>query len=75
VATAIADIDDLAQDGPALVAAVHTIVSELVQEFGRPEVLQVRRDGAVMGRYWDRAIFPRVQTWAQDAGVEVVEGT
>jgi hypothetical protein len=71
VATGVADVNGLARGGPRLVAATHVLVSELVQDFGCPEVLQVSRDGAIRGQHWDSTNSTAVRAWAEASGVEV----
>jgi hypothetical protein len=71
VATSLADIDELAYDGPALVRATHSLTGTLVQAFGHPEPLQTTAEGALRRKYWGRS--REILTWAADSGVEIVD--
>lgn len=73
IATAVADVDDLAEGGAALVAATHGLASGLMQEFGYPEALQVSADGELRIRYWITQEGQLLQRWAADNGVVVSE--
>jgi hypothetical protein len=74
VATGVFDIDDLAEDGPLLVSATHSLATGLFQHFSYPEALQVTSDGAVRIRYWGQDA-QRVRAWAGSCGVEVSDQT
>jgi hypothetical protein len=71
VADMVADIDDLCDDGPALVTATYRLASELFQAFGAPEVPAITPDGAVRLSYWYRDQQAHITEWAKEAGVEV----
>ncbi|TJZ95308.1 AlbA family DNA-binding domain-containing protein [Actinacidiphila oryziradicis] len=76
VATDVFDIDDLAEDGPALVAAAAGLATDLIQYFGYPEVLQMTNDGRIRTKYWSRERYgPQVMAWAATAGVELTDET
>lgn len=68
---AVADLDDLATDGPGQVAVTHRLASGLHQAFGQPEAPLVTAGGGVRIRYWYRDIQQDLTTWAAAAGVEV----
>jgi hypothetical protein len=71
VARGAFDIDDLAEEGPPLVAATYSLVSELFQHFGYPEAPQATRDGAFRIKYWREPVAQQVRAWAEGCGVEV----
>jgi hypothetical protein len=76
VTTGAFDIDDLAEDGPPLVAATSYLVTGLIQHFGFPETLQMTSDGTIRTRYWNSQRYgPSVQRWATVAGVETTDET
>lgn len=61
------DIDDLATDGAPLIVAAHRLASELFQEFGVPESLQLTAEGAIRLPYWDQSRRPQLEKWAKHA--------
>lgn len=68
------DIDDLAEDGPALIAATSTLAAGLIQHFGYPETLQMTTDGVIRSQYWSNLRYgPAVQKWATQANVETTQ--
>lgn len=72
VSTGVFDVEDLSDDGPALVSAAYRLASGLFQELGRPEALHLTRDGSIRVGMWqsnDRAPLSR---WAEAAGVQTV---
>ncbi|MEV4819301.1 AlbA family DNA-binding domain-containing protein [Micromonospora tulbaghiae] len=71
VADMVADVDDLCDDGPALVAATYRLASELFQAFGAPEVPAITPDGAVRLTFWYRDQRAYIAEWAKEAGVEL----
>ncbi|MFI7578422.1 helix-turn-helix domain-containing protein [Micromonospora sp. NPDC049497] len=71
VADMVADIDDLCNDGPALVATTYRLASELFQAFGAPEVPAITPDGAVRLSFWYRDQQPYIAEWAKEADVEL----
>jgi hypothetical protein len=76
VASGVFDIDDLAEDGPALFAAGADLSSSLIQHFGYPEALQVTREGSIRTQYWNGQGFrPRLLQWAAEAGVPTTDAT
>jgi len=75
-ATSVFDVDDLAEDGPALVAATSALAAGLIQHFGYPETLQMTTDGVIRSQYWSsRRYGPRVQEWATRARVDTTQDT
>ncbi|MEU0184167.1 ATP-binding protein [Streptomyces sp. NPDC006207] len=72
-ATTVADIDDLASEGPELVAAAYRLGSHLVQAFGRPEILQLTAAGALRWNYWGEHSRPSVEAWAKAKGIDITE--
>jgi hypothetical protein len=71
-AVGVFDIDDLAEDGPPLVAATSSLATGLFQGFGHPEAFQMTSRGAIRIRYWRYGV-PQLRQWAQAAGVELSE--
>lgn len=69
----LAPLDDLADDGPGLLATVARLVGELFQAFGYPEITQITRDGRLRRRYWLAQRWPALEAWAKTAGVEISE--
>ena len=74
-ADAVADLDDLAIDGPGLVAATYRLATGLFQEFGSPEATLVTREGGIRIRYWHQSAQADIRKWAASAGVEVITET
>lgn len=75
-ATSVFDIDDLAEDGPGLIAATSALAAGLIQHFGYPETLQMTTDGAIRTKYWSSQRYgPRVQQWAAQAAVDTTDDT
>lgn len=73
VADAVADIDELATDGRGFLTATYRLATGLVQEFGRPEALQLTADGEVRRQYWQQATQSRVMRYAEQHGVDVID--
>lgn len=71
IATTVGDIDELAEGGPALVAAAHRLGSELHQAFGRAEILQLTADGELRRPYWGHSSRPSLEAWAHATGVKI----
>jgi hypothetical protein len=69
----IVPLDDLADGGPDLIATGALLSSDLFQAFGYPEVTQVTREGQLRKRYWSRGRWPELETWANSAGIELLE--
>ncbi len=70
--TSIFDIDDLAEDGPELIAATSTLAAGLIQHFGYPETLQMTTEGVIRTKYWRGQRYGRaVVKWAEQAHVEM----
>lgn len=74
--TSVFDIDDLAEDGPALAAATSVLAAGLIQHFGYPETLQMTTEGVIRTKYWSSQRYgPRVQQWAAQAKVDTTDET
>jgi hypothetical protein len=71
-ADAVADLDDLATDGPGQVAATYRLASGLHQAFGKPEAPLVTVDGGLRLRYWYPSAQQALATWAAANGVETI---
>jgi hypothetical protein len=71
-AVGVFDIDDLAEDGPPLVAATYGLATGLFQGFGYPEALHMTSGGAIRIKYWSYGA-PQLRQWAEAAGVELSE--
>jgi hypothetical protein len=65
-----AELDDLAQPGPALAAAGALLVNEIGQAFGVAEMGQLSRDGQLRRPYWSQQL---ITTWAEQNGIEVTD--
>lgn len=75
-ATSVFDIDDLAEDGPGLIAATSVLAAGLIQHFGYPETLQMTTDGVIRTKYWSSQRYgPRVQQWGTQAKVDITDDT
>ncbi|MER5436476.1 ATP-binding protein [Streptomyces sp. NPDC002588] len=75
-ATSVFDIDDLAEDGPGLIAAASILAAGLIQHFGYPETLQMTTDGVIRTKYWSSQRYgPGVQQWATQANVDMTDDT
>ncbi|MEU5537428.1 hypothetical protein [Streptomyces sp. NPDC020362] len=75
-ATSLFDVDDLAEDGPALIAATSVLAVGLIQHFGYPETLQMTTDGLVRSQWWSSQLYGRhVQEWATKAKVDATQDT
>ncbi|MFE7948186.1 helix-turn-helix domain-containing protein [Streptomyces sp. NPDC057426] len=75
-ATSVFDIDDLAEDGPGLIAATSTLAAGLIQHFGYPETPQMTTDGVIRTKYWSAQRYgARVQRWATQANVDMADDT
>jgi hypothetical protein len=68
---AVADLDDLALDGPGQVAATYRLASGLYQEFGKPEAPLVTAVGGLRVRYWHPTAQKALTDWAAAGGVDV----
>ncbi|GLI03808.1 AlbA family DNA-binding domain-containing protein [Phytohabitans aurantiacus] len=71
----VADLDDLATDGPGGVAATYRLVNGLFQEFGKPEATLVSREGGIRIRYWHSSAHADIRRWAEGAGVDILTDT
>jgi hypothetical protein len=74
-AEAAADLDDLAQPGPPLIAAAAALLDELGQGHGVPEMGQLSRDGEIRRKYWGANWNRSVTTWAAQHGIKVTDET
>lgn len=70
-AESVADIDDLAEPGPELVAATARLVDDLAQSFGIAELGQVTRQGEFRLPYWGSSEQQQVKAWAEAHGIDV----
>lgn len=67
VAETAASLDDLADPGPALVAAAARLLDELGTSFGIAEMGQLTPDGAIRRKCWIET--PRLLAWAGRYGI------
>lgn len=72
-AEAAAPVDSLADDGPDLVAATYLLATDLFQQFGLSDALQVTRDGALRLKYWSSVRHQALHEWAEGARVDVTD--
>jgi|JI6StandDraft_1071083.scaffolds.fasta_scaffold07285_6 hypothetical protein len=70
-AETVAQLDDLADPGPSLVAAASRLVNQVGQCFGVPEMRYLDREGRVRLRYWSQSYRAQLAKWAHDNHVEV----
>jgi hypothetical protein len=75
VATAVADLDDLAASGPPMVAVAHTLATGLMQEFGHPEAQEIAEDGTLRLEWWPRECQSILRSWAERVGVSLSSST
>lgn len=75
VATAVADLDDLTQFGPALLRAARVLTTGLVQKFRHPETPQITRDGHLQLQHWHHDCHPRLREWAANVGIRCLPTT
>ncbi|MGI5238796.1 hypothetical protein [Dactylosporangium sp. CA-139066] len=75
MADTVADLDELAAEGPDLLAIVYRLATGLFQDFGVVEAPQITADGRVRRRYWSNQAQAVVQRWAANHGVEVTDET
>ncbi|MEV7181032.1 ATP-binding protein [Kitasatospora sp. NPDC093679] len=73
--SAVVAIDDLPQNGPALISAVAVLANGLVQHFGQPEALQVTTAGTIRFPYWSQFIRQNIRTAAESAEIPVTQET
>ncbi|MCX5063746.1 ATP-binding protein [Streptomyces sp. NBC_00201] len=74
--TSVFDIDDLAENGPALIAATSAMSAGLIQHFGYPETPQMTTDGMIRSQYWSAQRYgPAVREWAAQAEVVLSDET
>ncbi|MDP9868734.1 MULTISPECIES: hypothetical protein [Streptosporangium] len=66
----VAWLDDLADNGPALVKAAAHLVGDLLQVYGVAENAQLRRDGSLSPYAWG-ADWRTVERWVQQSGIPV----
>lgn len=72
-AESAAPLDALADDGPGLVAAAYLLTTDIVQEFGVPEAMQLTRDGELRSHYWGDGLLPGLRTWAKETEITVTD--
>lgn len=73
-AEAAASLDDLAEEGPPLVATAAILADELGQAFGVTELGQLSRSGEVRRQYWKRGEWQEpLVTWAAQHDIAVID--
>ena len=65
----VAPLDALAADGPDLTAAAYLLATDLFQQFGWAEAVQLTSDGQIRLPYWRAEWGPQVTGWAAEAGI------
>jgi hypothetical protein len=75
VAAVLADLDDVAGHVPDLLTALHAALTDVVQSFGVAELAQLTEQGQVRRPYWSRERRPRLEAWAEQHGVDIVDET
>jgi hypothetical protein len=73
VAESAAPLDVLADDGPGLVSAAYLLATDIFQEFGMPEAMQLTRDGELYSHYWGDGLLPSLRAWAKEAGITITD--
>ena len=68
-----APIDSLYPPGPELVMVASTILRDIAQSLGVPEVGQLDVDGKVRRRYWGQGVQNHMKAWCEARGVEFTE--
>jgi len=71
IAESAAALDELADPGPALVAAAARLLDEIGTSFGIPEMGQFSLDGEIRRRYWQES--KALAGWASDYGISVTD--
>jgi hypothetical protein len=71
----VAPLDALVSDGPALVATAYLLATDVFQEFGWAEAVQLTNDGGVRLRYWRREWQGSIELWAANAGIATTQQT
>lgn len=74
-AESVVDIDDMADQGPALVAAAARLADELAQSFGIAELGQFSRDGEIRIRYFGQRSQQELKWWAEQHDVTITDET
>ena len=71
-ASTFASINELADGGPALVAAAARLHHEIGHSFGIPELPQLTLDGELVWPFWNHDRRPYVKPWAEANGVSII---
>ena len=69
----VAPLDALAADGPDLAAAAYLLATDLFQQFGWAEAVQLASDGRIRLPYWRTEWGPQVTAWAAAAGIATTQ--
>jgi hypothetical protein len=72
-AEAVAALDNLASPGTPLIATAATLVDEIGQAFGIPELGQLSRDGTIRWRYWSSTWQQGLVRWAEQNEIRVTD--
>jgi hypothetical protein len=70
---AVSSLGALAAGGPDLVSAACLLTTDLFQQFGLPEALQITRDGRLRRQYWSRGRLGELETWAGQAEISITD--
>lgn len=68
-------LGDLASAGPSLLVAARTMLTDVFQAFGYPEVPQITENGEIRLPYVAKSNTPELTAWASRNGVATVETT
>ena len=71
----VAPLDGLAAGGSDLVSAAYLLASDLFQDFGVAEAVQLTRDGGVRLPYWGQEWISHAEQWATLAGISTTRET
>jgi hypothetical protein len=69
LAERVAPLDTLAADGPDLTAAAYLLATDLFQQFGWAEAVQLTSDGQIRLPNWQTEWQPEITEWATEAGI------
>jgi hypothetical protein len=70
-ASTYAEIDELADGGPGLVAAAARLHHAIGHSFGIPELPQLTLGGELVWPFWSRESHPQLAAWAKSNGVKI----
>jgi hypothetical protein len=66
-------LDALAADGPDLAATTYLLATDLFQQFGWAEAVQLTGDGRIRLPHWRAEWGRQVTGWAAEAGITTTQ--